>query len=241
MEALSPAESRTVEAWAAQYPEIQIELRRIQEALSQYARSFELAPRPELKREILSKVQDKPAPPLPVATPTRPNRLGWIGLLLALLAIVAVVVLYNRSRQLEKTVQRVVAEKDSLQQDYNRAINNLELIQNPTTKIIALTPPPDDDTPIAPDAEVTLYWNQNDRTPLLAIKNLPEPPAGKKYQLWTIRGTQAPTPAGMIDFDSTTFQTMPQVAEVDVFAITLEDAGGSPVPTSKIYVAGKVI
>lgn len=239
MEALPPAESREVEAFAAQYPEIQQEIERTQAALNAYALSHATPPRSALKAQILQALPPKPTPTTAAPVKKCNNRLGWIGLSLALLAIIAAVIYYTRAKNLENEVERVVAENQTLQENYNRAVANFEFITNPATKIIALVPPAE--APVAPDASVTIYWNQQDRATLLAIKNLPKPPAGKQYQLWAIKGAQAPKPAGMIDFNALDFQAMDQIREADVFAITLENEGGSPVPTSAIYVAGSVI
>lgn len=239
MEALPPVERREVEALAALHPEIQQEIERTQVVVNQYALLHATEPRADLRQEILGKVQIKPEPGSTPTSTLKPYCWGWIGFLVALVFIIIAIIFYIRSENSEKQVAKVVAENQNLQENYNRVVQNFEFINNPATKIIALGPPPPPDLPIAPDAEVTVYWNPEEGSTLLAIKNLPKPPAGKQYQLWTIKGTQAAKPAGLIDYNALDFQAMDTITDTDVFAITLENEGGSNVPTSKIYAVGK--
>lgn len=86
---------------------------------------------------------------------------------------------------------------------------------------------------------VKVYWNAKDKATLLTILNLPKPPKGKQYQLWAIEGANAPVDAGLIAYDVTAVQPMRGFEKVNTFAITLENEGGSVVPTlDQMYVAG---
>jgi hypothetical protein len=67
-------------------------------------------------------------------------------------------------------------------------------------------------------------------------------PSGKDYELWVLRGSAAPQPAGMFrsagglvvaEVDPTLLGETP-----DAFAVSLEPAGGSPTPT-KVLMVGK--
>lgn len=233
MEALSTAESREVEALASMYPEIKQEIERVQQALNGYALLHADEPRQGLKQVILEKVQPKPK------TKSAPGAFcrSWVviaGGMVALAAIILAGIYFNRAKRLEKDLELVVAQRETLQNNYNRLVANFELINRPSTKIIVLKSP----DPKYPEYEATIYWDQEETTTLLAIKNLPRPPAGKKYQLWTIKGAAPPVPAGLIDFNSLDFQQMVKVATADAFAITLEDEDGSDQPTLPIYVVG---
>lgn len=72
-----------------------------------------------------------------------------------------------------------------------------------------------------------------------------EPASGQDFQLWVIKGTQAPKSAGIVPGGQTARITLPTpIAEAmetgDVFAISLEPAGGSPTgqPTGPVVAAG---
>jgi anti-sigma-K factor RskA len=88
-----------------------------------------------------------------------------------------------------------------------------------------------------------VIWNERGGG-LLVAAGLPPAPAGKTYQLWAIVGKQAPVSAGVFSVDakgsgSLRVPTLAGVGKVDVFAVTLEPAGGLPAPSGPMYLAGK--
>ena len=75
----------------------------------------------------------------------------------------------------------------------------------------------------------------------LFVANLPAPPPGKAYELWTI-GDAAPQPAGVFQVDGSgrgTHRIGPVAGgqPVKVFAVTLEPEGGVPAPTGPMVMA----
>jgi anti-sigma-K factor RskA len=67
----------------------------------------------------------------------------------------------------------------------------------------------------------------------------------KTYELWQIRGTEAPIPVGIFSPDMKSHQMMYTFdlasAETDAFAISIEKAGGSQTPTAdQIIYVGKL-
>jgi hypothetical protein len=68
---------------------------------------------------------------------------------------------------------------------------------------------------------------------------------GKVYELWTIRGTQPPEPAGLlrVALDGSILARVGNVSrpgEVTAFAVSIEPSGGSKSPTGPIVLAGAV-
>jgi anti-sigma-K factor RskA len=76
----------------------------------------------------------------------------------------------------------------------------------------------------------------------VAAVNLPPPPDGRTYQLWGIRGTEAPVSLGIFETTpaGTALVTLSpsDQEDFDVSAITEEPAGGSPQPTTTPFLAG---
>ncbi len=94
----------------------------------------------------------------------------------------------------------------------------------------------------APDSEVTALWNQQTNEVLLDVQNLPTPPTGKQYQLWTIVDGK-PVDMGMIDdnFRGRLLRMKASSPNAAAFAITLEDDGGKSSPTmEEMVVMGEV-
>lgn len=89
----------------------------------------------------------------------------------------------------------------------------------------------------------TLYWSKERSEAYVSVDGLPAPPPGMQYQLWVIKDGK-PQDMGVLPND---MANTPSIMKVDrpvtggeAFAISLEKAGGSPVPTMEnIYVMGK--
>ena len=69
--------------------------------------------------------------------------------------------------------------------------------------------------------------------------------AGKVYELWTIRGSEPPEPAGLLTVgpDGTAWARVEKLArpgDVTAFAVSIEPTGGSPSPTGPIVLVGPV-
>lgn len=111
---------------------------------------------------------------------------------------------------------------------------SLELIKDTNMAVIAMK-----GQPVAPQGFTTVYWNKQTKDVYLLINSLPQPVAGKQYQLWAIVDG-VPVSAGMLDTNPTAaVLRMSNIAKAQAFAITLENTGGSQKPTMPIYVMGK--
>jgi anti-sigma-K factor RskA len=92
----------------------------------------------------------------------------------------------------------------------------------------------------APDSKATVLWDTRTKDVYLMVNNLPQPQAGMQYQLWAIVDNQ-PVDAGMLNMEKGHMMVkMKNIPRAQLFAITLEQAGGSPTPKGKMYVMGKV-
>jgi len=79
----------------------------------------------------------------------------------------------------------------------------------------------------------------------IVLAGVPVLEPGKTYELWAIRGTKAPEPAGLLavaDATGAALHVAPikAPAEVTAFAISIEPAGGSPSPTGPVVLVGGV-
>ena len=92
------------------------------------------------------------------------------------------------------------------------------------------------------DPTLRLVWNRDRDLLLVAAQNLPPLPQGRIYQLWGIRGAEAPVGLGTFETDAAgnalvTLASGP-TGDFDVSAITEEPAGGSPQPTTTPFLVG---
>jgi len=113
----------------------------------------------------------------------------------------------------------------------------LALLRDPATRVIplvGLTP--------SPRALGWMVWNPAAGGVFVAV-DLPPAPADKAYELWTITAGK-PAPAGVFAVDpagkaSLPVAPLPEGVAVDLFAVTLEPAGGVPAPTGEMFLVSK--
>jgi anti-sigma-K factor RskA len=80
---------------------------------------------------------------------------------------------------------------------------------------------------------------------VFTASNMPAPPAGKAYELWVLpAAVGAPIPAGVFTPDlqgsaAVVFPDIPSNVQAAGFGVTIEDAAGSPKPTSAIFISGQ--
>lgn len=93
----------------------------------------------------------------------------------------------------------------------------------------------------SPQSMATVFWDKRSKDVYLMVNNLPQPPAGKQYQLWALVNGQ-PVDAGMLNWEqATSMAAMKNIPAAQGFAITLENTGGSPTPTmTAMYVLGTI-
>lgn len=97
-------------------------------------------------------------------------------------------------------------------------------------------------TKVAPAATGRAFWSQTEGL-VVAFANLPATQTGQVYQLWVIPPGGTPLDAGLLELQpdgrALTLARSGTSERVGTVAITLEPAGGSPVPTlSNMIAAG---
>ena len=197
----------------------------------------------ERPRDIKNDIGTPKNDPLSITPQNAPSGFNFGKILpwaIAAMSLVAAVSFFMKANN--TTAQLSDCQKKSAQlADKQQVIVDLQqkmnFIRDINTKGVELKNAPN---PALPKGLlVKVYWNAKDKATLLTILNLPQPPKGKQYQLWAIEGKNAPVDAGVIAYDVTAVQPMKGFEKVDMFAITLENEGGSVVPTlDQMFVAG---
>jgi anti-sigma-K factor RskA len=91
-----------------------------------------------------------------------------------------------------------------------------------------------------------MWWTEPRRAGYFVASGLPAVPAGKTYQLWVVVAGGKPVSAGVFPVDprgeaALRVGPMPAAEPAEIFAVTLEPAGGLPAPSGPMYLAGKNI
>lgn len=206
---------------------------------------------PQIKSRLMARVTnerevEKIQPALEFTPP--PKRFSffdffnWQPVLTAatlLLAITSGLLLWQTSRISSERDQlaRQVAELSQLNVATQRQLDDLV---TQTTKFVSLSGKE------APNANAKVFWDTTRNEWVVYIFNLPAAPADKDYQLWYITNDQQKVSAKVFGTDAkgrTELRiALPQnvAPRIAATAVTLEPKGGSPQPTSGLYLVGQV-
>jgi len=216
------------------------------ETLSQIPFALEIEePSSMAKARLMSAIRGKP-PTVP-ARRSGTGLWGKAGLLATAAAIVAALLtstLVGRRYRAEAADLRgqIRTQKEELarlEQQFHRTRDTILLVRSPGSKVIDLQGQEE-----RASSAARLFWDVRRGTWRLYADNLPPVGPGKSYQLWLVTA-QAKISAGV--FDPSTEEgasgtvTLPSgVGQVIAAAVTPEPAGGSPQPTGKILLLGKI-
>lgn len=222
-------------------PECETALTEYRESLvSLVAELPPVPPPPRIKAALLDRVEAAARPGRAVERPG----LGWPlwrWTLAGALATAAVAVVYLgwRVTVLDRDLARRADELAALRTQVARQQEVLRILRAPETQLVALG-----GQKPSPTARGRMWWLQGTGG-FFVTSGLPATPPDKTYQLWAIAEGK-PVSAGIFDVDpdgAATLQVKPLPAgtRVEVFAVTLEPAGGLPKPSGEIYLAGKAL
>lgn len=261
---VSEQERKEVECLSHIYPEIKEELIRLQNVMEMYALQNTKAPNPAVKNKILQKIKTLPVEEektlkqiqidetkiIPIS---KKNNLP-LYITLAVAASFALLFLFTfqAKNEMEKQLADVKSQLEKMGDDYLTldatmiALNDLnthmgkelEMFRNPDFKTVFLTK----NHPMAEGSKAIICWNKIDKTILIAADHLPEKGGDKDFQLWAIVNGK-PVDMGVLPAEiNGNFMVLPSTVEnPQAFAITLENKGGSPVPTmEQMYLAGNL-
>jgi hypothetical protein len=185
-----------------------------------------------------------------IPEPRRPRREGLLALLSAAAVVIAValgayaVSLQRRIAVLEEQVRSAADRAAQSQQQ----LVQLRAAADQSTQVRRILAAGDlrrldlAGTKAAPAAAGRAFWSPAEGL-VVAFANLPATEAGRVYQLWVIPPGGSPIDAGLLELQpdgrALALARAGTSQRVGTVAITLEPAGGSPVPTlSNMIAAG---
>jgi anti-sigma-K factor RskA len=221
-------------------------LREFQETLTGLAEDFREPPPPGVKTALMeriataSRVDQMIGAATSITTRERPRRSVWPAVLTGTMAagVAAMVAGLLVSAGYQQRLEGLQREAAALRTELDRQQAILGILRDPTTQVVAL-----EGLKPSPEAKGRVMWHEK-AGGLFVASGLPPVQEGKTYQLWAIAGKSPPVPAGVFSVDpggtgSLRVPPLPGVSRVDVFAVTLEPAGGLPAPSGEMYLAGK--
>lgn len=235
---LSEQERSEVQANAAQYPAIQAEIDAIEYALFQYVQANAIPLNEGQAQAILDQIDatQKSITNNSNANSSKGGNNNILSILLAIALIGLAGFTFYLSQQ-NSTLQADLAQNQVAATAQQQVCDSLRiLVPILESKLNILTNPNYSTTFIQQENSqnyAAIHRNSTDQVAYLDVSQLPPPPTGKQYQLWYI-STADPQSMGVFEL-SDEFITVAFIEDAAVFAISLEDEGGSPVPTDIRY------
>lgn len=259
-----PEEILEIERLKEEYPEVQQGIDDFSIAIEEQAFRNAVTPPQAIKEQLLALLQfgqgsisghDTPLvvaynsslnhdnPVVSIATSTTNWKfLAAASIILFIVSAIANLLLYNRYTSTKSEYAALINERNTLQannqvfqtrlKDYQSAS---EMMADPTIAMVQLKDPSHKN-----DNMTTVFWDSKSKDVYLLTNKLPAPNKNQQYQLWALVDGK-PVDAGMLDPQCNSLCKMKNIPKAQAFAITLEKAGGSPVPTmDQLYVMGNI-
>lgn len=259
--ALPPEQMEAISRQIEQSPEMKAEVERIEAAFMAFAETLA----PEISEATQQKILEAGKQALPIKQglqsdqqeaklrPLPSSRWRWMAVAASILLLVSLAINYFQFQQLQETEQELASLQiqdqilsdnfERLQARYNEKQQFLADQRDPNTRTVILS---GTGANLSTEQQVNVFWNEEKQIAYIDASQLPEPPAGKVYQLWRLSSLQPLTPhdAGLLeDFSSSDDKIFNSqiIGPTAAFAITLEPEGGSDNPTlEQLYVLGQV-
>lgn len=251
-------EARELEELCVQYPEIQAAVLEAQVALEEYAQINAITPPDHVKDQIwsaivetqdevklISKDEVKPISKEETAESSKKTYKIYpiISKAAVLLLLIGLPYHFYKVNQYQSEILTLQQEKNEIlaqNQIFSAQIQEvsqeLDILSDPSTRNIVLA-----GVEGFEDNQANVYWSNSGEL-FLKSSGLSPLPQDKQYQLWAIVDGK-PVSAGLLEQDETVnLQKMATVERAEMFAITIENKGGSEQPTlDQMVVAGKPV
>ena len=245
--ALTEEESREVSKALKEHPEIRQEVEEIEYALQKLSS----AAAPYNPEALLASIKEKLSNSNKNVINIEPRRktkwVSYIGWAACLVLFVGLFFLMRDNNQLRDRLNSEKARSARMEQQIADAREDAEKTQEllAVLRDKNVSRIPLQGQTAAPEAYATVYWNQEENKAYIDAKDLPEPPRGKVYQVWSLKlEPLTPTSIGLLDefvTDENKIFTLENANQSEAFGITLEPEGGSEAPTmDQLYVLGAV-
>lgn len=238
----SPEEAATFEEMCSLYPELAAARNEFELQLENHAFEQSVTPDPAIRESLLAAIAAESVPATPVVTMTAATnpvkKFSWLAAasVIALIAVSALAVtFYQKNKKLEKSTVDLQAQLDSTRLQMEELARQQSMISNPNTAVVSLV---SSETAVRPAANV--YWDSTSTDVYLVVRNLPELPSEKQYQLWAFINKQ-PVDLGLFDAGKRIILKMKNTQKAEAFAITIEKRGNTGGPKGTLSASGKML
>ncbi|MDY7395270.1 anti-sigma factor [Aureibaculum sp. 2210JD6-5] len=245
---LSEQENREVFAMVQKHPEVAKEVAEIEAAilkLTEATAPVSTSTFQKIKNNLgLSNTNETKVIPLKQKSTNWLSYTGWAAAILLTGGLIWTMVQNN---ELNTQLKSAELEKQQLEDQIFKANSSLAETKKLNTilrdkDILAV---PLGGQTVSPNSYAKVYWDKDDNQVYVDVQGLPTPPAGKVYQVWSLKlDPLTPTSIGILDQfneDENKVFALGNNNDSEAFGITLEPEGGSETPTlEQLYTLGAV-
>lgn len=240
---LSAEKAAEVVRMAELYPEVRLEISRIEDTLQGMAENLAIQPPADVLEKIKANISAEKDPGFKDPLEKKDKKIHYLqygiaaSFTLKLVAMAIAAYFWVNWQHTQDQLARLQNQYDNLQQEAQQITKVLTAVSDPDFQTVVLK---GSDT----DSRALVYWNEKTREVYVHPYQLPENQQDQQYQLW---GIVHDKPVSLGVFDLSDRSSLPQVIpmqgveELSEFAITLEPKGGSSSPSLQSqYYEGKV-
>jgi anti-sigma-K factor RskA len=235
---LTAQERFEFEQYCEAYPELKAARNAFELAIEKQAMENAMKPPPSVKEKVLSAIQQRSASntsKIISMEPTnrRSSGLRWMAAASIILFMVAgyfAYTFYNQTKELKNSNNELEAKVNRTDSILNKMLKEQRIMSDPNVAVVNLV----GTTPAK--ATANIYWDSTSADVYLVVKNMPQLPSDKQYQLWSIingpGGQLQPSSLGLFDLgdNKKVMLKMSNVKKADAFAITIETRGNTGGP-----------
>ncbi len=212
VDAVDDIERASFERHLASCPTCRAEVASLREASALLADAATTTPPPELRDAVLSGItRVRPLPPVTVGGPV--HRRKWFPALVAAVVLALVGVGGAVWQPWRDDASQTLSATD-------------QVLQDPEAQQVSQTLPN--------GATATVVRSPKEHRAVLVTEDLPEPPAGKVYQLWLQTPSEDMVPAGLMPAGGSSALLDGNADDAIGVGLSLEPAGGSEQPTEVV-------
>lgn len=228
LDLLTEKQRSEVEQYLVQYPDLNKDYLEIQQSLQSYAQSQGVAPKRDLKSDILNKVK----PNIPPSNKNAPNAdTSTLKYLIPILGLALLGATYfawkttNEYNDLQVQFEdyKTNCEEENIKNE--QQVFALQQLTSPGNRSLKIEP-----TNQYPETDLILHTNNATRKNFIQVTNLPNISEGQAYQLWSLKRDTPPIPLTVFGENDASIIPIDFEEGTGTYAITIEQEGGAQTP-----------
>lgn len=235
---LNQEDRNTVVATLIKYPELLEDVRSIESGLKFYGKIHAVNPHDDTYKRILAGIvptdfaneKGSDTQHKDLKKGNNLSNLVWPILLVA--TFIAGFWYFNNLNNTLKESEKALVDCRKAISDKDLEISILQQISNPNNQILLSTA-----TEKFPSTKAYLHNDETADKTFLQVQNLPPIAENQSYQLWSLKGDDAPIPLDVFEPGSGPLFEIQHVEATNVYAITIEPKGGQDSPTLENLIA----